>query len=313
MQKLVRTAGVLIATVSGIGAAQLPTPSGGARTSAQLSLEHTADSLYAAHAYRRALELFEQLTHSDSTVLRYWNQLGMSAAQVHEYAVGARAFARAATLRGGPAAAYNAGAMHARLGHPDSAFFWLQRAVQTGFTDTATLNSDEDLTEIRSDSRFSKVLYAATHAPAPCQADTLYRRFDFWIGNWKVSTPGGTQQVGTSHVDVVSGGCALLENWRDMRGAEGKSLNTYDPTLHQWRQFWVGQQGMTDYSRSEWRDGNTLSFYSVLPPTPARGRAIMRLSFTPLEHDLVRQHGELSTDDGKTWTTQYDFRYHRIP
>ena len=102
---------------------------------------------------------------------------------------------------------------------------------------------------------------------------------------WTVTPAGATQQVGTSHVDVVSGGCALLENWRDARGGEGKSLNTYDPALKQWRQFWVGQQGgVTDYSRSEW-NGSTISFFADVPAANGRPKATMRLSFTPLSHD----------------------------
>lgn len=145
----------------------------------------------------------------------------------------------------------------------------------------------------------------------PCQSDSLRRAFDFWVGDWNVTTPDG-KQTGTSHVEVISGGCALLENWRDVHGAEGKSLNTYDPQLKRWRQLWVGQFGaVTDYSRSEWHDG-TLSFFVDAPMQGSRPPMLVRLSFTPMAPDLVRQHSEQSTDDGKTWTTQYDFRYHRI-
>ncbi len=150
-------------------------------------------------------------------------------------------------------------------------------------------------------------------APAPCKSDSTYRKFDFWVGSWTVTPAGATQQVGTSRIDVVSGGCALLENWRDARGGEGKSLNTYDPALRQWRQFWVGQQGgVTDYARSEW-NGSTISFYADVPAANGRPKATMRLSFTPISRDEVRQLGEISTDDGKTWKTQYDFHYHRAP
>lgn len=147
--------------------------------------------------------------------------------------------------------------------------------------------------------------------PNPCQSDSLRRAFDFWVGDWTVTAPDG-RQTGTSHVEAVSGGCALLENWRDMRGGEGKSLNTYDPRLKRWRQFWVGNFGaVNDYARSEWRDG-TLSFYMDAPAQPGQPAALVRLSFTRLAPDLVRQHSEQSTDGGKTWVTQYDFQYHRV-
>jgi hypothetical protein len=35
------------------------------------------------------------------------------------------------------------------------------------------------------------------------------------------------------------------------------------------------------------------------------------MTFTPIDHDTVRQHGELSTDGGKSWTTNYELYYHR--
>ena len=146
--------------------------------------------------------------------------------------------------------------------------------------------------------------------PAPCVHDSLYRGFDFWVGSWQVTTPGGTP-VGTSHVDIVSGGCAILESWRSARGAEGKSLNTFDALRGQWRQFWVGQAGgLTDYARSEW-NGKTLVFYAEVAASNGQPGAVYRLSFTPLDTDVVRQLGEVSKDAGRTWQTTYDFRYHR--
>jgi hypothetical protein len=35
------------------------------------------------------------------------------------------------------------------------------------------------------------------------------------------------------------------------------------------------------------------------------------MTFTPINKDLVRQWGEVSSDDGTTWTMQYDLYYHR--
>lgn len=292
-------------------------PNASAQTAQQSStsperqrVEHDADSAYASKDYRRAIALFQQLTRIDSTVPRYWMQLGMSAALSKDYEAGARAFERASALRAGPVAAYNTGAMFARLAQSDSAFAWLDRAVQAGFGDTTTLATDDDLASIRADARYAKLRHDATVAPAPCRDAADYRRFDFWVGNWRVTTPGGTQ-VGTSHVDVVSGGCALLENWRDMRGSEGKSLNTFDPASRTWRQFWVGQGGgVTDYSQSEWH-GSSLTF--VAHSHGANGSDFMqRLTFTPLDGGVVRQFGEGSTDGGKTWSSFYDFHYHPV-
>jgi hypothetical protein len=273
--------------------------------------EREADSLFAAHAYGKALPLYARLARSDSSSAKLWYNLGMSAAFTSDYETGARAFVRAGTLNPNPVSSYNAAAMLARLGKRDSAFVWLDKAVKGGFSDSATFLHDEDLASLRGDPRIQKLLAAMTTSAAPCRNDPDYRRFDFWAGNWRVTTPGGTQ-VGTSHVDVISGGCALLENWRDMRGSEGKSINTFDPATKKWRQFWVGQAGgVSDYADSEWHD-KSLSFLLSFPAKPGSPPATMRLTFTPMEGGVVRQHSEISVDGGATWKTQYDFRYHPV-
>ncbi len=148
-----------------------------------------------------------------------------------------------------------------------------------------------------------------TQAPMPCAKEPDRRRFDFWIGDWDVKTKEGVL-TGRSNVHVVSGGCALLENWTSLRGQTGKSLNAYNPQTHQWQQYWVGQGGLvTPYLESEWNE-RSVSFISR-PAPGATGAPALRLTFTPLSDGSVRQHGEQSTDDGKTWTTTYDLYYHR--
>ena len=146
-----------------------------------------------------------------------------------------------------------------------------------------------------------------TKGARPCADDAERRRFDFWTGVWDVATKEGVQ-VGRSDVHVVSGGCGLLENWTSLGGPTGKSLNAYNPQTRQWQQFWVGQGGLvTEYRESEW-NGPSLSF--IARPAASTGPTL-RLTFTPLGDGSVRQHGEQSTDGGKTWTTTYDLYYHR--
>jgi dienelactone hydrolase len=60
-----------------------------------------------------------------------------------------------------PASSYNIACSHARrdgLGDRDKAFEWLDRAVEIGFADYGLLKSDPDLSNLRGDPRFAKVL-----------------------------------------------------------------------------------------------------------------------------------------------------------
>jgi hypothetical protein len=146
-------------------------------------------------------------------------------------------------------------------------------------------------------------------APTPCASDAERHRFDFWIGEWDVTTQGGAP-VGSSVIESVSGGCAILENWTSIRGGHGKSLNAYNPARHQWQQFWIGQDGGVGEYRSSELDGKSLAF---IIKDDADSGTVQRLTFTPVDSATVRQHSEASKDGGKTWTTQYDFYYHRKP
>ena len=147
---------------------------------------------------------------------------------------------------------------------------------------------------------------AAAAAPSACANDANRHRFDFWIGEWEVRTPAGRLD-GHSSVQPVSGGCGLLENWEAVNGTTGKSLNTYNPALGRWEQFWVGQGGaVTEYRDSEWR-GDTLVFHAT-STTNGRTQQI-RLSFSRNADGSVRQFSELSVDGGATWSVGYEYLY----
>jgi hypothetical protein len=147
-------------------------------------------------------------------------------------------------------------------------------------------------------------------APIPCANEPERHRFDFWIGEWNVTTSPKNDGAkgGSSVIRSVSGGCALLENWTSIKGGQGKSLNAYNPLVHEWQQYWIGQDGNVTEFRTSHFDGTSLSFLTDNGPGP---NLIGRLTFTPIDTDLVRQHYESSGDSGKTWKTVYDLYYHR--
>ena len=80
---------------------------------------------------------------------------------------------------------------------------------------------------------------------------------------------------------------------------------------------WIYISGKGDYANLS--GAGTVTFnlnasdFSALANATRRASAdsVNRLSFTPLPNGTVRQHGEQSTDHGKTWTTLYDLYYHR--
>jgi hypothetical protein len=151
------------------------------------------------------------------------------------------------------------------------------------------------------------LLFGPVRAQLPAAPQT--RQFDFWLGEWNVTTPdGGT--AGTSHVEQVSGGRGLLETWTGAKGGSGKSLNAWNQAKHCWQQYWIGNTGMV-LELSGGLDGDGRM---VLQGTRknAEGKAIVdRITWTPEPDGTVRQQWDTSTDSGQTWKTIFEGRYRR--
>jgi hypothetical protein len=133
------------------------------------------------------------------------------------------------------------------------------------------------------------------------------RQFDFWIGDWNVTTPDG-QPAGENKIELIAGGAGLLENWSDADGSSGKSLNAYHAAKKQWQQFWVGSGGSLLELAGTLVDGNMV----LTGKHRVRGRQLLeRITWTPRSDGTVRQHWEQSADSGKTWKTVFDGLYRK--
>lgn len=138
---------------------------------------------------------------------------------------------------------------------------------------------------------------ARTQPTQPACADTAHHQFDFWLGEWDVSTPDG-KRAGHNHIVSIAGGCGLEEQWTGAGGGSGRSLNTYDAADRRWHQFWIGGDGTVLQLAGGFAD-NVMTLEN----------AGNRIRFTRHADGSVRQTWEASTDGGKTWKTVFDGRY----
>ena len=149
----------------------------------------------------------------------------------------------------------------------------------------------------------------------PCGSNPVYRQFDFWIGEWEVYGPKGNK-AGESKIELILDSCIILENWKSATTTQGllysgKSFNTYNATTKQWQQTWVDNAGgSTEYLEGH-AENNKIVFQTKPFLFKKDTMAIQRLTFYNLGVDKVRQHGEISKDNGGTWSTQYDLEYRR--
>lgn len=148
----------------------------------------------------------------------------------------------------------------------------------------------------------------------PC-SNPVYRQFDFWIGEWEAFGIKGNK-AGDSKISVILDSCVILEEWtsagvqQGLRYA-GKSYNTYNSVTKQWQQTWVDNTGSsTEYLEGSYSSGKII-FISRPFLFKKDSFATRRLSFYKIADDRVRQHGEISKDEGNTYSTEYDLEYRK--
>jgi len=148
----------------------------------------------------------------------------------------------------------------------------------------------------------------------PC-SDSVYRQFDFWIGEWEAYNLKG-QKAGDSKIELILDSCIILENWtsasviKGLRYA-GKSYNTYNAATKKWQQYWVDNMGgVTEYFNGHYENNKMILQTENVKQSDGSFK-IQKMTFFRLSPDKVRQLGESTTDDGKTWKTDFDLEYRR--
>lgn len=145
----------------------------------------------------------------------------------------------------------------------------------------------------------------------PCASNPVYRFFDFWIGEWEAFNPGG-KKAGESKLELMLDSCVILENRTSTtQGYAGKSRNTYNVQTGMWQQTWIDNKGgMTEYVNSKWEKDKMI--VTTRNEKQKNGTyKMMRMTFTKLNDDKVRQFGESSVDEGKIWKTDFDLECRR--
>jgi hypothetical protein len=192
----------------------------------------------------------------------------------------------------------------------DKALEQLDSAIAHGYSNVPELDTSKEYDAMRNDTAFNNLVSKAKDLLFPCMKNAHAREFDFWIGEWDVYPAGSNQLVGSSSIQMGSGGCFILENWTAIGFTNtGKSMNFVDPTANKWKQVWVGSGGtVTEYINGVYKD-SVMEFESS--SASAMGIMKIRFRFFNQGSNQVRQFQEYSTDDGKTWNVSYDLTYIR--
>lgn len=142
----------------------------------------------------------------------------------------------------------------------------------------------------------------------PCGGEA-FKQFDFWIGNWDVTTPDGNL-AGENLITSEENGCLILERWQSANGGTGQSYNFYNPATEKWRQVWISQGGMIDYEGGLTESGSmklegTITYVATGLQAPFTGE------WTPNEDGTVTQYFEQYDAETEQWNPWFSGLYTR--
>ena len=193
---------------------------------------------------------------------------------------------------------------HAIKGEDAEAVAWLEKAAATGVSIFKVLETTEEFVRLRQNPAYRDLVERIR----PCNTPA-HRALDFWVGSWRVVTGANQQQVGKNSIHKILNGCAVIENWTSVTGAEGKSLFYYHEAEKTWKQVWITDTQVLKEKRlvATLEDGGLRFQGEVRRPD---GSVVLdRTTLYPLPENQVRQVIEQSGDGGETWQVGFDALY----
>jgi tetratricopeptide (TPR) repeat protein len=270
------------------------------------ALREQAQTAQAAGDWAAAVEAFEALVAVAPEDGQAWLGLGRSRHQAGDVRGALAAYERAVEIGGPnggpppPGAFFHGARAWMALGEPTQAVAWLSRLADAGFAGYRAVVGNADFAPLLENADFKAVI----ERMRPCRSPE-HRQFDFWLGEWEVTSPTGQAQ-GSNSITSIQDGCALREQWTSASGNIGTSLNFYDAAKGVWHQTWIDDSGNALYL-----DGRLVAGAMVLSSDP-ESSPIQRITWTPLtgeQQGKVRQLWESSTDGGASWSVAFEGIY----
>lgn len=278
-----------------------------------------AQAAFAEGKWDESAKLFGEVVKADPKSAVGQFRLGVSLLYLKQTEAAGPHLDAAEALGWPPAGiSYRRAALFAQKGDLDMAFAMLDDASAKGLPATVTQTPDALMESMKADPRFKTFLETLERRAHPCKHNPHFRDFDFWIGEWDVrpSTSPANAPPAENIITEEFDGCVLQEHWKPggagTTAGGGSSFNIYDATRKMWYQTWVDSTGGLHEYHGNLDDKGNMAFVGESPGLPGQpARLPTKLTFFRMGPDQVRQLSEVSTDDGKTWKTNYDLIYTR--
>jgi hypothetical protein len=149
----------------------------------------------------------------------------------------------------------------------------------------------------------------AASSPGACAASTESRQFDFWLGDWTITSPGGSSSS-TSKVSLSLDQCLLVEKWDGGKGHAGTNMFAYSADDKKWYGMFADNMGRAHV----FTGGHVASGVAEFDGTNRgpNGEAVLdKVKVVRIAPNKVEQTWEKSTDNGASWITVFRGEYTR--
>ena len=168
-----------------------------------------ADSAYQAEDWPRATALYEQISEVTRNA-RVWYRLGTSRGHTGQNDRAIVAFEKGmAAGRPRKNGEYGIALIYALENHDVLALEHLRMAAEDGLTGMEQMLGEPAFDHLVADERFKTILEQIKKNERPCAYSPENRQFDFWLGDWSVSSSGEKAVAGTSKIELILGDCVL--------------------------------------------------------------------------------------------------------
>lgn len=237
-----------------------------------------ADKAYTTQDWGSAESQYSVLTRRQLENARFWYRLGVSARGNKHFELAVKALQKAKTLSTGkglpaPLADYEIATTYAGMGNGALVLKSLESSANGGFMQPAQLEKDAEWNSLLVNDQFIALAKQVQHNAAPCNA-AEYKQFDFWLGDWDVTSAADGVHRGSSHISRVMNGCVVWENWNICRPPYfGKSYNTWNSNAKRWEQYWVDTSGGVMFLHGRLKDNVMDRWTDDVPQTGGRNAA----------------------------------------
>lgn len=275
-----------------------------AQQAAMPQMKQEANDFYQKQDWQNALKAYEKIVSLEETNIGARYRYGFVLLNLNKNEEAKTQLEKVYASSPNPIFAQQLARAYARLGSAEKVYEVLEKSLTLGGIAPETLTAEKDFAALKEESRFKELVKKSDLAVNPCKASPEFRQFDFWIGEWDAKNVQGIV-VGSSSIQQILGQCVIFENW-STPVSNGKSFNIFNATDKKWHQTWVDDKGTFTHYIGEIKDGKMIY---VADTTAGGKKNLAKMTFSKLDNGDVRQFGENSVDDGKTWTTTFDFTY----